>query len=297
MTTQGNKEYIEKLLQSFAPSEVLYCKKYRQEFGELFGDKFHTFCLEDWAYTHEFGYEILIKHFQTTSLKGFGIETLTDGIIASGVILRYLADTEHKDVKHITRLTRLDEEKYVWLDRFTIRNLELVYPQQEGGVPLIQILDQTVTPMGARLLRKWLVLPLKDKAPIEERLQTVEFFLQNEELLDEITLHLKQIGDLERLISKVAVRRINPRELLQLKKSLSHIAPVKELLQKAWSGEVKGKGTKGEESPDGNESETPSSVSPPSSLTPLRKYADQLNPVSFYWKNRNRTPRRPARGD
>ncbi len=265
LTTQGTKEYIEKLLQSFAPSEVLYCKKHRQEFGELFGDKFHTFSLEDWAFTHEFGYEILIKHFQTTSLKGFGVEALTDGIVSAGVILRYLADTEHKEVKHITRLTRLDEEKYVWLDRFTIRNLELVYPQQEGGVPLIQILDQTVTPMGARLLRKWLVLPLKDKAPIEERLQTVEYFLQHDELLEEITQHLKQIGDLERLISKVAVRRINPRELVQLKKSLSHIAPVKELLQKAWNEEKKAQG----------EGET---VTAP---TPLRKYADQLNACEF----------------
>ena len=265
LTTQGTKEYIEKLLQSFAPSEVLYCKKHRQEFGELFGDKFHTFSLEDWAFTHEFGYEILIKHFQTTSLKGFGVEALTDGIVSAGVILRYLADTEHKEVKHITRLTRLDEEKYVWLDRFTIRNLELVYPQQEGGVPLIQILDQTVTPMGARLLRKWLVLPLKDKAPIEERLQTVEYFLQHDELLEEITQHLKQIGDLERLISKVAVRRINPRELVQLKKSLSHIAPVKELLQKAWNEEKKAK----------EEGETVTAS------TPLRKYADQLNACEF----------------
>ncbi|MDF7819701.1 DNA mismatch repair protein MutS [Runella sp. MFBS21] len=265
LTTQGTKEYIEKLLQSFAPSEVLYCKKHRQEFGELFGDKFHTFSLEDWAFTHEFGYEILIKHFQTTSLKGFGVEALTDGIVSAGVILRYLADTEHKEVKHITRLTRLDEEKYVWLDRFTIRNLELVYPQQEGGVPLIQILDQTVTPMGARLLRKWLVLPLKDKAPIEERLQTVEYFLQHDELLEEITQHLKQIGDLERLISKVAVRRINPRELVQLKKSLSHIAPVKELLQKAWNEEKKAQ----------EEGETVTAS------TPLRKYADQLNACEF----------------
>ncbi len=256
LTTQGNKEYIEKLLQSFAPSEVLYCKKHRQEFTELFGDKFHTFSLEDWAFTHEFGYELLIKHFKTTSLKGFGVEALIEGIVSAGVILRYLADTEHRDIQHITRLTRLDEEKYVWLDRFTIRNLELVYAQQEGGVPLIQILDQTVTPMGARLLRKWLVLPLKDKAPIEERLQTVEFFLQNEELLEEITQHLKQIGDLERLISKVAVRRINPRELVQLKKSLSHIEPVKELL-------LRGIG------------ETASTFSP------LRKYADQLNPCKF----------------
>lgn len=256
LTTQGNKEYIEKLLQSFAPSEVLYCKKHRQEFTEFFGDKFHTFSLEDWAFTHEFGYELLIKHFKTTSLKGFGVETLIEGIVSAGVILRYLADTEHRDIQHITRLTRLDEEKYVWLDRFTIRNLELVYAQQEGGVPLIQILDQTVTPMGARLLRKWLVLPLKDKAPIEERLQTVEFFLQNEDLLEEITQHLKQIGDLERLISKVAVRRINPRELVQLKKSLSHIEPVKELLL----------GGIGEQA---------------STVGPLRKYADQLNACKF----------------
>ena len=256
LTTQGNKDYIEKLLQSFAPSEVLYCKKHRQEFTEIFGDKFHTFSLEDWAFTHEFGYELLIKHFKTTSLKGFGVELLTEGIVSAGVILRYLADTEHRDIQHITRLTRLDEEKYVWLDRFTIRNLELVYSQQEGGVPLIQILDQTVTPMGARLLRKWLVLPLKDKAPIEERLQTVEFFLQQEELLEEMTQHLRQVGDLERLISKVAVRRINPRELLQLKKSLNHIEPVKDLL-------LSGLGDAG------------------ATTGPLRKYADQLNPCQF----------------
>ncbi|AYQ33987.1 DNA mismatch repair protein MutS [Runella sp. SP2] len=259
LTTQGTKDYIEKLLQSFAPSEVLYCKKHRQEFTEFFGDKFHTFSFEDWAYTHDFAYELLTKHFNTASLKGFGVEALTEGVVAAGVILRYLADTEHREIQHITRLTRLDEEKYVWLDRFTIRNLELVYPQQEGGVPLIQILDQTVTPMGARLLRKWLVLPLKDKAPIEERLQTVEHFLKHEEMLETLTQHLKQIGDLERLISKVAVRRINPREMVQLKKSLSHIAPVKELLQAAW-----------------NETENA-----PSALGPLRKYADQLNACEF----------------
>lgn len=261
LTTQGTKDYIEKLLQSFAPSEVLYCKKHRQEFTEFFGDKFHTFSFEDWAYTHDFAYDLLTKHFNTASLKGFGVESLAEGIVASGVILRYLADTEHREIQHITRLTRLDEEKYVWLDRFTIRNLELVYPQQEGGVPLIQILDQTVTPMGARLLRKWLVLPLKDKAPIEERLQTVEHFLKHEEMLETLTQHLKQIGDLERLISKVAVRRINPREMVQLKKSLSHIAPVKELLLAAW-----------------NTTEAENTLS---ALGPLRKYADQLNACEF----------------
>lgn len=253
LTTQGSKDYIEKLLQSFAPSEVLYCKKHRQEFTELFGDKFHTFSFDDWAFTHEFGYEILTKHFKTTSLKGFGVENLIEGIVAAGVILRYLADTEHREIQHITRLTRLDEEKYVWLDRFTIRNLELVFAQQEGGVPLIQILDQTVTPMGARLLRKWLVLPLKDKSPIEERLQTVAFFLENEELLEKLTHHLKQIGDLERLISKVAVRRINPREMLQLKKSLGHIKPIVEVLHST----------------------------PANQGGVLRKYTDQLNPCEF----------------
>jgi DNA mismatch repair protein MutS len=230
LTTQGNTAYIEKLLQSFAPSEVLFCKKNKEQFIESFGDKFHTFALEDWVFTHDFTYPLLTQHFQTNNLKGFGVENLSDGIVAAGVIMHYLAETEHRETKHITRLTRLDEDKYVWLDRFTIRNLELVFAQQEGGVPLIDILDHTVTPMGARLLRKWLVLPLKDKSPIEERLNTVGFFLQNEELLETLTTHLKQIGDLERLISKVAVRRISPREMVQLKKSLLHIQPIKALI-------------------------------------------------------------------
>ncbi len=259
LTTQGKGAYIEKLLQSFAPSEVLFCKKHKDQFTAQFGDKFHTFGMEDWAFTHEFGYERLTKHFQTTTLKGFGIENLTEGIVAAGVILRYLADTEHREIKHITRITRLDEEKYVWLDRFTIRNLELVFPQQEGGIPLIDILDKTVTPMGARLLRKWLVLPLKDKAPIEERLNTVGFLLEHEELLDTLTQHLKQIGDLERLISKVSARRINPREMLQLKKSLSHIKPMIEAPQP----------------PEGEP------ITPLLGAGGLRKYLDQLNPCQF----------------
>jgi DNA mismatch repair protein MutS len=177
------------------------------------------------------------------------------GIIAAGVILHYLRETEHKEISHISRVTRLEEEKYVWLDRFTVRNLELVFPQQEGGVPLIQILDQTVTPMGARLLRRWVVLPLKEKLPIEERLNTVEFFLANDELHESITQHLKQIGDLERLISKVAVRRISPREMVQLKKSLKQIGPIKEILGKIASTHA--------------------------SYAVLNKYADQLNLCTF----------------
>jgi DNA mismatch repair protein MutS len=218
------------MLQGFTPAEVLFCKKHKQEFNQLFGGKYHTFQLEDWCFGYDYGYEQLTTHFQTTTLKGYGIESQPLGISAAGVILHYLRETEHREVAHISRITRLEEEKYVWLDRFTVRNLELVYAQQEGGVPLIDILDQTVTPMGARQLRKWMVLPLKDKAPIEERLDTVEHFLKNEDLHESITQYLKQIGDLERLISKVAVRRINPRELVQLKKSLKQIAPVKELL-------------------------------------------------------------------
>lgn len=254
LASQGNSAYVDKLLQSFNPSEVLYCKRNRAEFGVLFGDKFHTYTLEDWAFTYDFGYNFLKQHFQTTSLKGFGIEGLPDGIVAAGVILHYLNETEHKDLQHITRVTRLEEDRYVWLDRFTIRNLELTAPQQEGGVPLIQILDQTVTPMGARLLRKWLSLPLKEKALIDERLNMVQLLTDDIDLSEVLVNHLRQIGDLERLVSKVAVRRINPRELLQLKRSLQHILPIKELLITVLT-----------------QHESPS----------LKKYADQLNPVSF----------------
>ncbi|WP_460949116.1 DNA mismatch repair protein MutS [Spirosoma daeguense] len=254
LASQGNAAYVDKLLQSFNPSEVLYCKRNRVEFGALFGDKFHTYTLEDWAFTYDFGYNFLKQHFQTTSLKGFGIEGLPDGIVAAGVILHYLNETEHKDLQHITRVTRLEEDRYVWLDRFTIRNLELTAAQQEGGVPLIQILDQTVTPMGARLLRKWLSLPLKEKALIDERLNMVELLVNDIDLSETLVNHLRQIGDLERLVSKVAVRRINPRELLQLKRSLQHILPIKELLITALG-----------------QTASPS----------LRKYADQLNPVAF----------------
>ncbi|WP_266365043.1 DNA mismatch repair protein MutS [Tellurirhabdus rosea] len=255
LVAQGNGAYVDKLLQSFNPAEVLYCKRNRKEFTELFGDKFHTYTLEDWAFQYDFSYPLLTQHFRVNSLKGFGVEALTDGIVPAGVILHYLHETEHKDVAHIVRLTRLEEDKYVWLDRFTIRNLELVQAQQEGGVPLIQVLDQTVTPMGARLLRKWLSLPLKDRALIEERLNMVEMLKDDADLLDALIQHLKQIGDLERLISKVAVRRASPREMVQLKRSLQHILPMKEHLITALS-----------EHPD---------------HASLKKYADQLNPVTF----------------
>ncbi len=230
LTTQGNTAYVDKLIQGFAPAEVLYCKRQKQRFEQLFGDRYNTYTFEDWAFTYDFAYPLLINHFKVNSLKGFGVENLREGITAAGVILQYLADTEHREINHISGLTRLDEEKYVWLDRFTIRNLELVFPQHEGGVPLIDILDFTGTPMGARLLRKWVVLPLKEKAPIQERLDTVELLLKEEDLITQMSQLLKPIGDLERLISKVAVRRISPREMVQLKRALLQIEPIKNLL-------------------------------------------------------------------
>jgi DNA mismatch repair protein MutS len=230
MCTQGSLAYVQKLVQSFMPSEILYPKKYRKLYEEHFGDTFHSFSLEEWIFSKDFTYPLLTQHFKTQHLKGFGIEELTHGIIAAGVILHYLAETEHRQVGHIATIQRIEEDKYVWLDRFTIRNLELVYSVQEGGVPLIQLMDQTQTPMGARLLRKWMVLPLKDLKSIQERQDGVAGLLANEDLLDQISALLKPVGDLERLISKVAAGRINPRELLQLKRALQQIPGIQALL-------------------------------------------------------------------
>lgn len=230
MTAQGSRQYIAKLFQGFAPSEVIYSKGDKEAFRDLFQDDYNTFTLDEWIYNIDFGYEKLINHFKTSSLKGFGIENLQEAIIASGAVLHYLEETEHKDIKHIAAVSRIDEEKYVWLDKFTIRNLELIYPQQDGGVPLIDILDRTVTPMGSRLLKKWVVLPLKETAVITERHEIVDTFHSNSELLEEVQTNLKQIGDVERLISKVAVGRINPREVIHLKKALKNTLPIKEAL-------------------------------------------------------------------
>ncbi|MEK6480886.1 DNA mismatch repair protein MutS [Catalinimonas sp. 4WD22] len=226
----GTVAYIEKLLQSFNPAEVIYCKKDRKIYEELFRDQYNTYRLEDWLFTHDYAYGRLTKHFNTQSLKGFGVENLAEGIIAAGAVLYYLEETEHREISHISSLARIEEEKYVWLDKFTIRNLELIFPQHEGGVPLIDVLDKTCTPMGARLLKKWIVLPLKSKTAIEERLHTVEALLEQEELRKQIIQYLKTIGDLERLISKVAAGRINPREMIQLKRAIKHTIPVKQLL-------------------------------------------------------------------
>ncbi|MEY4273808.1 MAG: hypothetical protein RL638_756 [Bacteroidota bacterium] len=230
MCSQGPLAYVQKLIQSFMPAEILFPKKYRSVYQENFGDQYHSFSLEEWIFSHEFTYPLLTEHFKTKNLKGFGIEGMPLGIIAAGVILHYLAETEHKQVGHIATIQRIEEDKYVWLDRFTIRNLELVYSVQEGGVPLIDLMDQTMTPMGARLLRKWMVLPLKDLAAIQERQAGVAGLLELDETMDQLISLLKPIGDLERLISKVAAGRINPRELVQLKRALQQVPAIKELL-------------------------------------------------------------------
>ena len=231
MCAEGNAAYVEKLLQSFAPSELIFSKAAKKTAADLIKNDFITFHCEDWVYQFDFTYEKLKTHFGTANLKGFGIEELESGIVAAGAILFYLEETEHREVQHISSISRIAEEKYVWLDKFTIRNLELVYPQHEGGVPLIQILDQTVTPMGSRMMKKWMVLPLKEKQPIEERLNVVDFFYQNSTLIEDILGQLRHIGDLERLISKVVVGRANPREMNQIKRALKSTLPIKELLK------------------------------------------------------------------
>lgn len=231
MCAEGNSSYLEKLLQSFAPSEIIFSKSAKKLATELIKNDFITFHCEDWVFQFDFTYEKLKNHFGTANLKGYGIEDFDSGVIAAGAILHYLEETEHKEVQHISSISRIAEEKYVWLDKFTIRNLELVFAQHEGGVPLIQILDQTVTPMGSRIMKKWMVLPLKEKKLIEERLNVVEFFYQNSTLIEEILSQLRHIGDLERLISKVVVGRANPREMNQIKRALKSTLPIKELLK------------------------------------------------------------------
>lgn len=233
LTAQGSVAYVDKLMQSFLPSEVLYCKPDRDQFEDVFADRFNVYRLDEWVFAFDYAHEQLVNHFGTAGLKGFGVEALDLGVIAAGAIMHYLNDTEHKEQDHITALSRIEEERFVWLDKFTIRNLELVYPQHENGTPLIDILDHTQTPMGSRLMRKWMVLPLKDVNHIQERLDLVDSFIKDSEISATVEEHLKHIGDLERLISKVAAKRINPRELLQLRRALDHIKPIKEALSQS----------------------------------------------------------------
>jgi DNA mismatch repair protein MutS len=227
---QGNVSYVDRLIQNFKPNEILFEKNKRVEVTDLIGDRFYVFGLEDWAFTYDYGYESLTKHFETTSLKGFGIEGYDLAITSCGALLHYLNDTKHDKLKHITKVSRLDEEQYVWLDKFTIRNLELFTSNNDNGKSLIDIIDKSITPMGSRLLKRWLALPLKSIEAINERLDAVHFFFTNTELKNKINLLLKEVGDLERLISKVAAARVNPRELVQLKRSLNVIEELKSLM-------------------------------------------------------------------
>lgn len=228
LLAQGSNEYVDKLLQTLHPNEVVIQKNKRQDFVDNFGNRFYINTFEDWVFSSEFSEEILLRHFGTTSLKGFGVESYPLGIIAAGACLHYLSETQHDKVSHITKLSRLEEDYYVWLDRFTIRNLELLSSPHENGKSLLDILDQSITPMGSRLLRRWISLPLKEKQPVDERLEIVQYFIDHPEVRDIISKSLKITGDLERLISKVAVARINPREMVQVKRALDALVPVRE---------------------------------------------------------------------
>ena len=228
---EGDIEYVDKLLQNFNPSEIVILKNKAPMFKEHFGDKILLTTFEDWVFTTDYTYDLLIKHFQTNTLKGFGVEDMTYGIIAAGAALHYLHQTQNHKIQHINKLTRFEEEHYVWLDQFTIRNLELIYSHNENAVTLLQILDKTETPMGSRMLRKWMVLPLKERVMIEERLAIVKYFTEQREVADQMTQMLKQIGDLERLVAKIATSKINPRELLQLARSLRAVEAIKEQAQ------------------------------------------------------------------
>lgn len=229
LVAQGNEEYIDKLLQNFRPSEILISKQFKNHFHSVFGNDFHTFFLEDWVYKEDYALESLIKHFQTNSLKGFGVEELTEGLIASGAILYYLSETQHNKIQHITNIQRIPEDAYVWMDKFTIRNLELYHSNNPNAVTLLDVIDKTLSPMGARLLKRWLALPLKDIAKIKSRHEVISYLKSNPEVLQQIQYQIKQISDLERLISKVATGKISPREVNFLKDSLDAIIPIKTL--------------------------------------------------------------------
>ena len=233
LVSEGNQEYIDKLLQNFNPSEVLVPKNKKQLFKDNFGADYHSFYLEDWIYKHDYANEVLTNHFKTSSLKGFGITQLEEGVVASGAILYYLSETQHNKLEHITRINRIAEDEYVWMDRFTVRNLELYGSLSVNAVTLLDVIDKTVSPMGGRMLKRWLALPLKNKQKIEQRHQVVSYLLENTVSFDAIQNNTKQIGDLERLISKVATHKISPREVIQLKNSLEAIVPIKELTSKS----------------------------------------------------------------
>lgn len=228
ITSQGDKDYIDKLLQNFGPSEVLVQKEYKTDFNTHFGSQFYTFYLDDWIFNADAANDILTNHFKVKSLKGFGVDDLYQGIVASGVILHYLSETQHHKLEHISSIHRLVEDEFVWMDKFTIRNLELFHPNTPGAATLLSIIDNTISPMGGRLLKRWLALPLKNITEVKTRHDIVKFLIQNEPFLSTQNEHINQISDLERLVSKLATGKINPREVVLLKKSLESVLPIKD---------------------------------------------------------------------
>ena len=227
LVAEGTAEYVDKLLNSFGPKEVLFDRSKKKDFEAFFGTKFFTYALEDWAFMPDSANERLLKHFETKNLKGFGVDNLPNGVVAAGAIMHYLDQTHHQQTGHITQLSRIEEERFVWLDRFTVRNLELYGSINEGARTLLDVIDKTISPMGARMLKRWVAFPLKDVKPINERLSVVEYFFKNPDLKLLLEQNIALIGDLERIISKVAVGRINPREVVQLKVALQAIDPIK----------------------------------------------------------------------
>ena len=239
LVSEGNSEYVSKLLQSFSPREVLHQKQLKKDFQDLSANSFHTFMLDDWVFTESFTNELLLNHFDTVSLKGFGVDKMKLATIAAGACLHYLSETKHDRIAHISKLSRIEEDHYVWMDRFTIRNLELLYSSNENARTLIDVLDRTVSPMGSRLLKRWLALPLKDKSLIEQRLNMVDHFLSLSDDQDQLIDWIKQTGDLERMISKVAVGRINPREVLHILHAIQAIQPLKKYCESSKQSELK----------------------------------------------------------
>ncbi len=234
LVAEGDREYADKLLQSFKPAEVIFQRHKQKNFKEWFGGKIYTYTLDEWIFDNVYAEDTLLKHFQTHSLKGFGVDDLDNGLIAAGAIIHYLRDTEHPNLQHITSLQRIDRDDFLWMDRFTIRNLELIpatanWTSEEGQHTLLNVLDNTVSPMGARLLKRWIIFPLKDINKINERLDLVEFLIKETDLRNKISHAVRQCGDIERLVSKIPTKRINPREILQLAKGLQQVAIIKEL--------------------------------------------------------------------
>ncbi len=229
LAAEGDEQYIDKLLQTFQPSEIVFPKYQQKRFVAQYANKYYTYAIDDWAYQDSFMKEKLLQHFQVHTLKGFGIDELEYGILAAGACLHYMAETEHNKLQHISTVARIEHDHFVWIDRFTARNLELVQSLHDKGVPLLQILDKTISPMGSRLLKRWIVLPLKDIQQINERLDAVEYLIKEPDALQTLTHYIKQIGDLERLISKVPLGKINPREVVQLKRALAALEPIKDM--------------------------------------------------------------------